>query len=255
MELNRKLIKVGRVFFNYRSSIPLGLVILMILERKHFYAFKSPYFKDFVFESVCFAAAFLGFIIRAYTVGHCQFGTSGRNTKGQYADSLNTDGMYSIVRNPIYVGNFFIILGISMLSQSYEVVFINLLLFIIFYIPVILLEEDFLLDKFKDAFIEYAKQTPALVPNFKLWRKPELKFNIARFLARENDSFFGVIWAFFLIEILRDYTLENKISFDAGWVAIMGFCSTLWVILKSMRRYLKSIDKDQRYVVSGQHIT
>lgn len=245
MELNRRLIKVGTVFFNYRSYIPLGLVILMVLERKHFYVFKSPYFKDFVFESICFTVVFLGLIIRAYTVGHCRLGTSGRNTKGQYADSLNTDGMYSIVRNPLYIGNFFIILGISTLSQSYEVVLINLLLFTIFYIPVILVEEDFLLDKFKYAFIEYAKQIPTLVPNFKLWRKPELKFNIARFLAREHDSFFGIIWAFFLIEILRDYILESKISFDAGWVAIMVFCSTLWVVLKSMKRYLKSIDNGQ----------
>ena len=240
MQLNEKLTKAGIVFFKYRSYIPLSLVILMIL---HFYAFKLPYFKDAVFESICFTVSLFGLIIRAYTVGHCRSGTSGRNTKGQYAESLNIDGLYSIVRNPIYIGNLFVILGISMLSQSYELVLISLLLFTIFYIPIILAEESFLLDKFQDTFIEYAKRTPALIPDFKSWKKPELKFNFARFLAREHDTFIGVLWAFFFIEILRDYTLENKISFDAGWIAIMGFGMTLWIILKSMKKYLKSIDK------------
>ena len=32
--------------------------------------------------------------------------TSGRNTHDQVADSLNTSGIYSIVRHPLYVGNF-----------------------------------------------------------------------------------------------------------------------------------------------------
>jgi len=238
-----KLINAGTVFFKCRSYIPLGLVMLMFLQRRHFYVIKSPYFKDAVFESVCFSVALFGFAVRAYTVGHCRSGTSGRNTKGQYADSLNTDGIYSIVRNPIYIGNFFIVLGISMLSQSYEVVLISALLFTSFYVPIILAEENFLLAKFKDAFTEYARHTPAMVPNFKLWRNPELKFNVVRFLAREHDSFMGIVWGFFFVEILRDYTLENKISFDAGWIFIFGISLTLWIILKSMKKYLKSIDK------------
>ena len=109
--------------------------------------------------------------------------------------------------------------------------------------PIILTEENFLLDKFRDEFIEYAKHTPAIIPNFKLWRKPELKFNLVRFLVREHDSFLGIICGFFSIEILRDYTLERKISLDAGWIFIFGISLTLWIILKSMKKYLKSIDK------------
>ena len=243
MLLRDKLINAGTVFFKYRSYIPLALVILMFLERRHFHVSRLPYFNDAVFESVCFSVALSGFVIRAYTVGHCRSGTSGRNTKGQYADSLNTDGIYSIVRNPLYLGNLFIILGLSMLSQSYEVVLMSILLFTGFYVPIILAEESFLLDKFKDVFIEYAKRTPAIVPNFKLWNKPELKFNTVRFLSREHDSFWGIICGFFFIEILRDYTLEKKISFDWGWIFIVGINFTLWAILKSRKKYLKSIDK------------
>ncbi|MGB8874133.1 MAG: hypothetical protein WCC75_12145, partial [Desulfobaccales bacterium] len=40
-------------------------------------------------------------------------GTSGRNTQGQVAETLNTTGIYSLVRNPLYLGNFLIWLGLS----------------------------------------------------------------------------------------------------------------------------------------------
>ena len=243
MLLRDKLINVGTVFFKYRSHIPLGLIVIMLLERRHFYVIKSPYYNDAFFELTCFLVVLSGCAIRAHTTGHCRSGTSGRNTKGQYADSLNTDGLYSIMRNPLYAGNFFIILGLSMLSQSYEVVLINILLFTGFYIPIILVEEHFLIEKFKDTFMEYAKYTPAILPNPKLWKKPELKFNFARYLAREHDSFLGIIAVFFFIELLKNYTLENKISFDAGWVFIIAITLIVWSILKIMKKYLKGIDK------------
>ena len=48
-------------------------------------------------------------------VGFTPRGTSGRNTKeGQVAESLNTLGMYSMCRHPLYLGNLLMWLGIVM---------------------------------------------------------------------------------------------------------------------------------------------
>ncbi len=243
MLLKDKLVNIGEVFFKYRSYIPLILVILIFLNRSHFFTFKAGCFTDGAFEAVCFAVSLFGFGIRAYTIGHCRSGTSGRNTKGQYADSLNRDGIYSIARNPLYIGNFFIVLGIAMLSGSYQLVLVTILLTICFYVPIILTEEHFLLEKFKDVFAEYAKHVPALAPNFKLWRKPELKFNAIRFLAREHDSYMGIMWGFFFVKLLKDYTIEKRIIFNSGWTIIFLVSLGLWSILKSKKKYLKSIDK------------
>lgn len=243
MLLKDKLVDVGGVFFKYRSYIPLILVILIFLNRGHFLTFKVGCFTDGVFEAICFAVSLFGFGARAYTVGHCRSGTSGRNTKGQYADSLNRDGIYSVVRNPLYIGNFFIVLGIAMLSESYQLVLITILLTICFYIPIILAEEHFLFEKFKDVFAEYAKQAPALAPNFKLWKKPEIKFNTIRFLAREHDSYMGIMWGFFFVKLLKDYTLQKRLVFNPGWTIIFIVSLSLWIILKFKKKYLKSIDK------------
>ncbi len=55
--------------------------------------------------------SFFGLALRVIVVGHAPYGTSGRNTREQVADTLNTTGMYSIVRHPLYLANYLIILG------------------------------------------------------------------------------------------------------------------------------------------------
>lgn len=69
-----------------------------------------------MFESTwawsCIAVSLFGLLIRAVTIGFTPKGTSGRNTKeGQVAEVLNTKGIYSVVRHPLYLGNYFMWLG------------------------------------------------------------------------------------------------------------------------------------------------
>lgn len=91
------------------------------------------------------------------TVGYTPKKTSGRNTKkGQVADYLNTKGMYSIVRNPLYLGNFFMGLGIFLFLCIWWVEFIYTLVFMLYYERIIFAEEQFLVKKFKQQYMEWA---------------------------------------------------------------------------------------------------
>ncbi len=65
-------------------------------------------------EYFCLGVSFLGLFVRVMTVAFVPRHTSGRNTKRQIAEDLNTSGIYSIVRHPLYLGNFLIGLGISL---------------------------------------------------------------------------------------------------------------------------------------------
>ena len=61
-----------------------------------------------------FALLILGLFglgIRIFAIGYAGTNTSGRNIIGHVADSLNTTGIYSICRNPLYLGNFFHVAG------------------------------------------------------------------------------------------------------------------------------------------------
>lgn len=59
-------------------------------------------------KSIAIYVGLFGFLIRIYTIGFTPKNTLGRNTKEeQIAGELNTKGLYSLTRNPLYVGNFY----------------------------------------------------------------------------------------------------------------------------------------------------
>ena len=118
MKLADYLSEKGQRFFRVRSYLPLLLLPLVYFERGHFRAPIGSELAERMFELGCFLISLLGEGIRISTVGYIPRHTSGRNVTAQRADTLNTGGMYSIVRNPLYLGDFFMALGVVLLFRS-----------------------------------------------------------------------------------------------------------------------------------------
>jgi len=97
-----------------------------------------------------------GLAIRVYTVGHTPANTSGRNTAGQLAESLNTTGIYSLVRHPLYLGNFFMWLGVALLIANFWFVIAFVFAYWIYYERIMFAEEQFLRTKFGPTYVEWA---------------------------------------------------------------------------------------------------
>ncbi|MBI1987594.1 MAG: hypothetical protein HYS70_04535 [Nitrospinae bacterium] len=87
---------------------------------------------DLLWEIGCLLVSMLGLSVRILTSGTVPAGTSGRNTKRQKADALNTTGVYSIVRHPLYLGNYLIALGVSLFPRSWFLPIIVSLAFILY---------------------------------------------------------------------------------------------------------------------------
>ena len=112
MSLIHDFEKQGNLLFKYRGQFPILVFLLAIpfIYLTDYEILSGNYFG--IFNIISILLCVLGFLVRFYTIGTTPKGTSGRNTKKQIADMLNSEGMYSIVRHPLYFGNYFLFVTI-----------------------------------------------------------------------------------------------------------------------------------------------
>ena len=138
MALTEQLQGQGTWLFKHRGVLPLiifviGAALFLKNESSPENWILTEELEHNLYELSCLIVSFLGFFIRVYTVGYSRPNTSGRNTEHQVADVLNTRGIYSMVRNPLYVGNFFMWLGIAMLTGNFWFIIAFILFYFIYY--------------------------------------------------------------------------------------------------------------------------
>ena len=86
---------------------------------------------------------------------------------------LNMDGIYAIVRNPLYVGSFIVLIGINLIIHHPLMWLFSILIFAITHIPTILGEEHMLKQIFPDQWGEFESSVPRFIPN--IFRIMELR--------------------------------------------------------------------------------
>jgi protein-S-isoprenylcysteine O-methyltransferase Ste14 len=239
MTLQEEFEKTGEYFFRWRSYLPLIMAVFFILALVGYRTpLKNPGL-NLAWNFFCLAVALLGEGIRFFTVGFVPRGTSGRNTKGQVAETLNTTGMYAVVRNPLYLGNFIIWFGLSLFMKLWWFTTLIILFFLIFYERIIFTEERFLREKFGDEFLQWTAKTPVIIPNFKNWRPPTLPFSWKSALVREYGSFYAIIVTFTLLELLGGLGASGRFILDAIWIKIFIGSTIFYLTIRYLKKKTK----------------
>lgn len=234
-----KMIQQGNWFFRHRSYLPL---IPLVGALAVMYTQAGLYFTESLwFDLLCFAVALCGEVIRFVTVGYAADGTSGRNINGQLAFEINTTGIYSLVRHPLYVGNFLMWLGIALYTRIWWLTLLICVVYFLYYERIIMAEESFLRGKFGDAYAQYARRVPAVLPNFKNYQPNRYKFRVNKAWKQEPSSIFGLIVVFLLFDVFQDLVSIHRLNLEIYWLVlgIGGLCGyLLFVYLKKKTRLL-----------------
>ncbi len=242
MALQEEFAKTGEYFFKWRSYLPLllaGLFILALLHQRS--GQRNP-----VWDLGCLVISLMGEGVRFFTVGFVPRGTSGRNTLRQVADVLNTTGMYAVVRNPIYLGNFIIWFGLSLFMRSWWFTTLIVLFFTVFYERIMFAEEAFLREKFGDTFMQWAEHTPAMIPRFKNWRPPSLPFSWKSAIKREYGSFFAIIVTFTGLELLSGLCSFGKFTLAPLWIKLLAGSTVMYLTIRYLKKKTKVLATDNR---------
>ena len=188
------MVRIGNFFFRYRNWIFILFYGALFIPSWPLFSpkqFGTCYYVWHV--SIGLFITCLGQLIRGLTIGLAYIVRGGKEGK-PYAEGLVTDGIFNHCRNPLYVGNILMLLGVGILANSLLYVAVIIPVFIFIYQAIVLAEENFLRGKFGPGFDEYCKKVNRWFPNFSGLGKTlrSMRFNWKRWILKEHTTQF--IW-------------------------------------------------------------
>ena len=217
------MIQIGNFFFKYRNLLFILLYGLLFLPSPELFTeniFQADY-KTWPLVIGLFVTV-LGQAIRGATIGLAYIVRGGKDKK-VYAEHLVSTGIFSHCRNPLYVGNILMLLGVGILANSLIYVAIIMPLFLFIYQAIVLAEENFLRGKFGADFDAYCTKVNRWIPSLKGLGATfsSMQFNWKRWVLKEYTTQF--IWlAGIALLIIRLYQIEDVMTNSIYAVIILA---------------------------------
>jgi protein-S-isoprenylcysteine O-methyltransferase Ste14 len=227
------MVRFGNFLFRYRNGLfPLAYVFI--------FAKTTFLFPDFRLAAlVGLIVALTGQALRFATIGLDYIVRGGRNRQ-VYADNLVTGGLFSHCRNPLYVGNYLILVGVGIASCSAGFVFVVLPFMALAYWAITAAEENFLRNKFGPAFDTYCGRVS------RFWFRPTglgatlngMTFHWPRVVVKEYGTTFTWTMGFLLV-VLQNAWLSGDRTFSSSLAISAWIALGLIVVAYLIARFLK----------------
>ena len=174
--------RLGAVLFKWRSFTPL---LLLPIALPLLWTSRGPAHPLWTVAGLALCA--LGQTLRAWVLGQVPDGTSGQN-EVLIATQLNTSGPYAHMRNPLYLGNLGITLGLALIAHQWILLIVVASLFGIQYHSIIAAEEAFLRGRFGAAYDAFCARVPRFWPSVRrLTETPPRPFSWKRAIWKEHN--------------------------------------------------------------------
>jgi protein-S-isoprenylcysteine O-methyltransferase Ste14 len=183
-----------------------------------------------------------GQLIRATTIGLAYIIRGGKNRQIHAAD-LVTEGLFNHCRNPLYLGNILMLLGVGVLSNSLRYVVVVIPAFVFIYQAIVLAEEHFLRGKFGESFLAYCGRVRRWFPSLGGIGKTmhSMQFNWKRWIVKEYNTQYVWLSGITLILLLKYPQLTRRDEHLRNTLLIIILLGLLLLYL--FVRYLKKSGK------------
>ncbi len=226
------MVRIGNFFFRYRNGLfPVVMVLMFVPSPKLFS-------QDLVAAGLGLAVALVGQLIRAITIGLAYIIRGGKNRQ-VYAETLVQEGIFAHCRNPLYVGNILVILGLGLVSNSLLFALIGVPFFLFVYWAIVAAEENFLRQKFGADFDAYCQRVSRFIPNLSGIVKTcqGMEFKWRRLIVKEYGSTYAWMAAACALMIKARW-LDIRTFADLR-VQVLGGVFALITVAYLAARYLK----------------
>jgi protein-S-isoprenylcysteine O-methyltransferase Ste14 len=241
------MVTLGNFFFKYRNFLFIFLYLLLFIPSRELFHPDQLGHGYWIFPIVIgLLITVSGQLIRGATIGLAYIIRGGKDGK-VYAEDLVTEGIFHHCRNPLYVGNILMLLGVGILSNSLIYVFIVMPLFILIYHAIVLAEENFLRQKFGDKFTLYCKRVNRWMPSFAGISNTfkSMEFKGKRWLLKEYNTQYVWLTGITLILLLKypQLTNNNKDTRNMLLAIILPVLLLLYLLVRYLKKSGKLVER------------
>lgn len=245
MGLREEFEASGTWLFRRRGYLPLLLFPMLLMA-----AADAPPAAgrplDLAWQGLCIALALSGLAVRAVTAGFVPRDTSCRNLARPQAESLNRTGLYSVVRHPLYLGNYLMWLGVAAFPRVWWAPLIVSLVFWLYYERIMFAEEEFLRRRFGTEYAAWASSTPAFLPRLSRWRPPAERFSPLTVLRREHSSLLALIASLTALEVARHHASTGRLALDPVWGTVLAATLALCLAVRTLKHRTRLLHVEGR---------
>jgi protein-S-isoprenylcysteine O-methyltransferase Ste14 len=234
------MVAIGNFFFKYRNWIFILFYAALFIPSWPLFGPASLGESYYIWPiAIGLFVTVLGQLIRGATIGLAYIVRGGKEGK-PYAEGLVTEGIFRHVRNPLYVGNILMLLGVGILANSLVYVAIVIPIFLFIYQAIVMAEENFLRNKFGPGFDLYCKDVNRWMPRVSglLATLGSMEFNWKRWILKEHTTQF--IWLVG-ITLLLFLTYPQLTGYDKDWRnlligIVLGALVLLYILIRVMKK-------------------
>ena len=206
------MVRIGNLLFHFRNYIfPVIILCLVVLTRPQL-PFGSETW-DLSLDLLGFLVALAGQSLRFLTIGYDYIKRGGLD-RNIYADRLVTRGVFGHCRNPLYVGNFLIFLGMTLMLNSTLAYLVGIPICLFAYAAIILAEEDYLRRHFGAEYEDYCRRVNRIWPDWKNFSQSieEMEFSWKRVITKEYNTTFAWLTLALLLQMWESYRFHGEDS-------------------------------------------
>jgi protein-S-isoprenylcysteine O-methyltransferase Ste14 len=233
------LARLGTVLFKYRDALfPLVLIAAAFGTRPRLAGTTRT---NHVLDAVGFAAAAAGQALRVLVIGLVYITRGGQNRK-PWANALVEGGIFNHCRNPLYVANMLILLGLAIVHNGWVMYLVALPLFAFAYGSIVRAEEHYLSSRFGGAYEAYCRRVARWVPRLTGVRDTfsSSRFNWLKVLRKEYGTPFAWVSGVLLLLVWEHFspgatemTHAERNTIVSVWCSLaVGYAIVRWLKLR-----------------------
>ena len=157
--------RVGNVIFRVRDALfPIVLLTVAFGTRPKLAGDSMG--ADHLMDALGVLVAFSGQLLRVMVIGLVYITRGGQNRQ-VWANSLVDTGMFAHSRNPLYLANLLLFLGLAIVHNGWAMYLIVVPFFVVAYVCIIAAEEQYLAARFGEAYADYCRRVPRWLPTLR----------------------------------------------------------------------------------------